>query len=183
MKKSSLMGRRNLFDLVERSLGNSPVGAPVDEKFIERVKALWQSRLDVAKASKKPEEFAYELAMFGGTMVNGNFDLDWALPFLLEVLKVGGYVEHSSQVIQMLAAVVAERTDMVTECLYLMVKDTPQGQAWRYLTSKDDLSKILVRALAAGPDTADKAVKAIHLIGERGCDDFVGLLNLGKGRS
>ncbi|WP_143744322.1 hypothetical protein [Neomoorella thermoacetica] len=69
--------RGHTMDFVGRSLMNKDIEVPA--QLIERLKALWEHRIGIARRSPYPTEFTEELSVFGWWFAPVKFDLNWAL--------------------------------------------------------------------------------------------------------
>ena len=144
----------------------------IPEKIIKRLKNLWESRLEQARKSPSPSEFAKELAAFGWWFVSTKFDVDWALDQLIASLQIAGKTEPVHMVLEQLAKTAETHPLKSVECLKMIVEADAEG--WELYASRDYIRQILQLALEA-PNARQEAERVIHYLGSRG---FLGYKDL-----
>jgi hypothetical protein len=93
--------RAHALTFVGHSLDRTGDAIPSDT--LERLKALWESRLAAARASANPSDHSHELASFGAWYCSGKFEAPWALLQLGEVVELAQRVEPPHRVLERLA--------------------------------------------------------------------------------
>jgi len=163
--------RGHALEFVGRALKQTEEEIP--EEIIERLKNLWESRLEQARRSPSPSEFAKELAAFGWWFVSAKFDVDWALDQLIASLQIVGKTEPVHMVLEQLAKTAETHTLKSVECLKMIAEADIRG--WEFYTGRDHIRQILQLALKA-PNARQVAEQAIHYLGSRGFLDYKDLL-------
>jgi len=144
---------------------------PISEEIINRLKALWLKRIESAK--KKPEDHEKEMAAFGWWFISGQFDSEWLVKELHEVLEQTKKIEVADEVIGRLAAIAESYPLQAVECLMFIAEGDKEG--WLISAVSNDATKILKVALD-NPVSIDEAKKTINYLGSRGFLDFRELL-------
>lgn len=144
---------------------------PIPEEIIERLKVLWDKRLDSAK--KKPEDHEKEMAAFGWWFISGQFDAEWATKQLHEVLKQIKKTEITDEVLARLAAIAESYPIQAIECLRFIAEGDKEG--WLISAVSEDAKKILNVALN-NPVSEDATKRTINYLCSRGFFDFKELL-------
>jgi hypothetical protein len=144
---------------------------PISEEIINRLKALWVKRIESAKNS--PEDNVKEMAAFGWWFASGEFDAEWAIKQLHEVLEQIKKVEIADEVLAKLAAIAESYPLQAVECLRFIAEGDKEG--WLISANSNDAKKILKVALD-NPASEREAKKTINYLGSRGFHDFRELL-------
>jgi hypothetical protein len=168
-KADSLL-RGHALEFIGRSLRNQHEEIP--SAILERMKALWERRLEVAQSSAAPQNHKEEMAAFGSWFVSGKFPDEWALPELLTALRISGKTEPDDDVVERLGQLVDANPNEVVACLDLTVKGDRDG--WHIYGWRDQAKAILAQALRT--DAAAAAEDLIHYLGSRGYMEFRELL-------
>jgi hypothetical protein len=143
---------------------------------INRLKALWESRLRATKHNQRP---ASELTEFGWWFVSDKFDEDWALGQLQNALRNAGKIEPDFMVAQKLAEIAKRMPSLSVECLELMVESDREG--WGIHGWEHEAREVLEAALRSSDrSVAQKAETIIHRLGARGHMGFRELLKRAK---
>jgi hypothetical protein len=158
-------------DYIGRSFYNIEGLVPDDVQ--NRLRILWEKRLEVAKQVESLENHKAEIVAFGWWFVSGKFDTEWAMSQLLEALAVAKKVEQDHKVVEKLVDVVEVMPKETVECLELIVKGDRKG--WRTHGFRDKAKLILAKALKT--EASITAENVIHYLGKRGYIDFRSLLN------
>jgi hypothetical protein len=143
----------------------------ISEEIINRLEALWDKRIESAKNS--PEDNKKEMAAFGWWFASGEFDAEWAIKQLHEVLEQIKKVEIADEVLTKLAAIAESYPLQAVECLRFIAEGDKEG--WLISAASNDAKKILKVALD-NPVSEREAKKTINYLGSRGFLDFRELL-------
>lgn len=163
--------RGHALEFVGRALKQTEEEIP--EEIIERLKNLWESRLEQARRSMSPHEFAKELAAFGWWFVSEKFDADWTLDQLIASLQIAGKMEPVHMVLEQLAKTAETHPLKSVECLKMLVEADTEG--WELYVAQDHIQQIIKSALKA-PNVKQEAERVIHYLGSRGFLDYRNLL-------
>jgi hypothetical protein len=167
--------RAHALDFLGRGLHSIRDEIPTDA--LTRLRALWESRLEVAHA--EPSSYTEEVAAFGWWFTSGKFDDVWAIGQLKEALRLSGKTEPYELVLERLVTLSTSMPVDVIERLRLIVEGDKEGwniRAWRELKRT-----ILETALKSrDPMARQLAERLIHQLGARGYWDFRDLLRESK---
>jgi hypothetical protein len=106
--------------------------AEISASTLQRLKALWESRIHSAQSSTSSHES--EFSAFGWWFASGKFDDEWALTQLSASLRLADQTDAGHQVIRRLADLTSEFPEQVIDCLSQMItsdKGTLLGLVWR----------------------------------------------------
>jgi len=160
---SSLRGHALSF--TGRALSQSKGEIPAD--VLQRLKALWESRLRLARQTQTPEEHKSEAAAFGWWFVSGRFEPLWSLAQLAVVYEFAGEVEAEHLVIERLASLAEQAPGLALRSLEAAVKSDQEG--WRTYRMREHSRQILAAAMASGdPEAGGKAKALVDYLGQRG---------------
>ncbi|MBC7217165.1 MAG: hypothetical protein H5U36_03125, partial [Candidatus Caldatribacterium sp.] len=137
----------------------------VPQEVLDRLKRLWETRLEVAKQSQSPAEFAKELAAFGWWFTSDKFDVSWALENLLESLRLVRKTEPTSTVLEHLGKTAQQYPLQSVRCLKMIAEGDQDG--WELHLSMDHIQSILERALR-DPNSRKEAEATINYLISRG---------------
>lgn len=166
--------RGEALEFVGRSLHNTE--DMIDPPILNRLKLLWEHRLEVALNSAELGSYAIEIAAFSWWFVSQKFDDSWAISNLKQVIGFVDKVESDFLIIKRLAALVNEMPIQVMECFKLMLEKDNKG--WGKYGWSRETKPILTAAIQSNNDTAKKiAEDIIHRLGERGFWEFRELLS------
>ena len=168
--KSPALIRGHALEFLGRSLEHTKEAVP--SHILERLKVLWEKRLNDAKASGAPDAYRDEMAAFGYWFISGKFDDAWAMTQLLESLKLSQKTKQEHSVIGKIAKLVHNIPCESVQCLELIAKGDREG--WKIHQSRDEARSILAAALRT--PAASLAENLIHYLGSRGYIDFGDLL-------
>ena len=113
----------------------------LSEKIIERLKDLYEWRLEVAKGNDAIEE----LKWFGLWFINNQNQINksWMISRLNETLEVtNGVIEFASEIVERLEDYLGEYCLEVLKILNLLVK--ADNQDWFLISSKETIKKLLI---------------------------------------
>ncbi|HDD52504.1 MAG TPA: hypothetical protein ENF32_00330 [Thermosulfidibacter takaii] len=166
-KKASDDLRAHALGFVGRALMNTTDPTEI----LERLKMLWEARLEVAKQA--PANHMKEMSAFGWWFVSGKFKVSWAITQLVEALHIARKAELDHMVVEKLSEVAVEYPLKAMQCLKLMVEGDYEG--WNIYTWREHLRKILGVALQ-NPSVREEAESVINYLGSRGYLEFRDLL-------
>jgi hypothetical protein len=147
----------------------------VSEEVIQRLKRLWEWRLEEARKAVDKTGFAKEIAAFGSWFASGKFDDTWAIAQFENVLELSGRIEINHQFMEQLARIgLAMPAEAVRVLARIAAGDQGTWQVTMYY--KDQSRQILSAAMAAGGPASAIASKLINELGSRGYYDFRDLL-------
>jgi hypothetical protein len=154
---------------------------PLDAAVASRLKKLWKWRLDTAKHSSKPGDYAPEIVAFGWWFRSGVFGETWLIRQLQTVLEITAKGE--SKIRERLAFPIAEKLATISErkprdavrCLLTLISgwkgSWPVSSLYR-----DEVRKILDNALRSGGPAKRIAIEVIDRITGQGDIGFQKLL-------
>ena len=158
---------------IGRTLKNDTGEIPAD--IIQKIEALWETRIELARQYGGDGSFQQELTEFGWWFVSKKLSDDWSVEQLLEVLKITKKIDPDLWVVERLAELSSGMPRKVVQCLGLIVDGDDKG--WGILGWKDDAQKVLATVLASADATARQlARELVHKLGGRGYFEFRSLL-------
>jgi len=147
----------------------------LEPEIIDRLKALWEQRVNAAHNATPPLTNAIEFNSFGWWFASGKFDDDWAITQLKKSFNLANETEPDHLVAKRLAILAPSMPLATIECLNLTVKGDKEG--WKIHGWLEEARTIFVYALNSTHDVARQAAKdLIHRLGARGFLDFRDLL-------
>lgn len=143
--------------------------------ILERLEALWQSRLDFAKAD--PQNYGSEMRAFGWWFISEKFDEEWAISRLLEALGIQKETEPDDRVVERLSILAVRMPLECIRCLRALVEDDKEG--WKIGFWREWVRSALANALQSGNEKAIiEAENLINYLGSRGyVEEFRDLLS------
>ena len=139
-----------------------------------RLQSLFDARLQAAKTGE-PAKHEAELAAFGWWFESEQFDLNWSMRVLLEVLTLVGKIEVAHLVVERLAELSAQMPEDCAKCINLLcdgLSDTFEIQGW-----KKHPRRIPNNAIQSGNATARKeAIALINRLASRGYSAFADVI-------
>jgi hypothetical protein len=163
--------RAHALEFVGRALKGTEGDVPAE--ILDRLKQLWEVRLDTAKKAQQPSDFEKEMAAFGWWFVSGKFDVKWAIGQLLEALRLARKANPDHMVLEHLARAAQKHPRESVECLRILAEADREG--WELYAGRDHVRRILEAGLQH-PSTADEAKRVINYLGSRGFLEFQDLL-------
>lgn len=166
--------RGHALDFVGRHLKSE---GDFDAEILERTKALWESRIAVAKSAKDKTNHEKEMSAFGWWFVSGRFNDKWSSDQYLEALEIGKKTQNDYLVVERLGKLVKTLpTESVRILSKIVLVDEP---SWIILGNKEEINSVLSAALQAPEKTAqDEARALINRLAARGYTEFNDLLNI-----
>lgn len=167
--------RQRALELVGRSLREA--GSNLAEETGQRVKRLWEYRLETAQT--KPAAERAELEAFGWWMESPALDADWRARQLLEVLRLASAVDVDYLVVGALADLEEPHLAAALRCLVLIIGADADG--WGVYGWKDSAHRLIQRGMASGePGIKELALDAANLLIARGFHEFRSLVSPGR---
>jgi hypothetical protein len=165
--------RGHALEFIGRSLRD---GNEVPSRIIERLKALWDNRLIVARRSRDVSGFVEEMAHFGWWFASKKFPDDWAMLQLQEALKIAKKSAPDHLVVERLAELAPAMPRQAVVCLAMVIEGDKEG--WGILGWSDEARKVLSSALKSADENARAdATALVHRLGALGHFDFRSLLS------
>ncbi|HFC08359.1 MAG TPA: hypothetical protein ENJ54_00665 [Chloroflexi bacterium] len=164
--------RGHALDFVGRALMQTEGQAP--EEILDRLKRLWESRLEQARTSSSSSAFAEEMRAFGWWFVSAKFDTCWALDQLIASLEIAGQIEPTRMVLERLAETAQTHPLKSVECLKMIVEADIEG--WELYAGQEHIRQALQWALGT-PEAKQTAEQVIHYLGSRGFLEYRDLLH------
>jgi len=133
---------------VLKDLSNVGLSDPEERKIIERLKNLYEWRLEEAKDNDAIEEFKW----FGLWFINNQHQIgkDWMISKLNETLEVtNGVIEFASATLERLEDYLTEYCLDVLRILNLLVK--ADNQNWFLISPKEAMEKLIIHATEICP--------------------------------
>jgi len=148
----ALRGRAISF--VGRSLAQHP-DAPLDETVLNRLQALWQSRVEAAKQATDVITFREELTHFGWWFSSLRFDPAWSFAQLRTVLNLVKSIEPEFKVAEALETLAPKFPFECVEAAHLMALADRKG--WEVYASEKNFKAIITTAIMSGDIAAKTA--------------------------
>ncbi|MHB8344039.1 MAG: hypothetical protein ACYDED_07225 [Ferrimicrobium sp.] len=139
--------RRSLIEAMGRGL--VPDGPPLEEPVLQRLLALWNSRVAAARSIPSGE-----LSAFGWWFCSSQIPLVIRLQGLRDALALSGHAEPAHQVVKCLADLSLERPRDAAELLGAMAESEDEG--WRFTLWDESAAQIIKTAVASGDPGAVK---------------------------
>ena len=142
-----------------RFIGSSLIEAKqkVDPEIIDRLKALWDQRMEVAIG--EPATSSLEISQFGWWFISDGMDDLWSIAQLIEVLKLTGKIEPDHRVIERLATLSKTQPKDTLEALSLMIEGDREG--WRIHSWREEARAIITVALQAEDKTTKEVARSL----------------------
>ena len=159
---------------VLKDLPNAGLSDQKKGKIIERLKNLYEWRLEEAKSNDAIEE----LKWFGLWFINNQNQIskDWMISKLNETLEVtNGVIEFESEIVERLEDYLEEYCLEVLKTLNLLVK--ADNQEWFLISSKKTIKKLLIHTTEACSveEIKDSINEAISNLVRKGYHEFSNL--------
>lgn len=167
-KKASPFVRGKALVFVGRNLQDTE--GEVEAKTLDRMKKLWESRLEEAKSAQDAAVFVSEMEAFGWWFASGKFDDKWAIEQLLEALRLVQKTDPTHLVVDRLAEVSEKFPFEAVQCLGLLAKGDREG--WKIHGWIEEAKTILSSAMKSGGKATESAEDLIHYLGSRGYLQF-----------
>ena len=152
--------RRSLIEAVGRGLVRD--GPPLEEPVLQRLLALWNSRVAAVRTNSSGE-----LSAFGWWFCSSQIPLVVRLQGLPDALALSGHAEPAHQVVECLAALSSAHPLDAAELLGAMAASEDDG--WRFTLWDESAAQIIKTAVASGdPEAARLAGEAASRAAARG---------------
>jgi hypothetical protein len=139
----------------------------VDPQILNRLRLLWEKRIETARHATEPSSYSSEITAFGWWFGSAKFDDSWAIAQFKQVLELVDKVDSEFLVLEHLVTLANMIPDSAVECLKLIIEKDKKGQGIYYY--RDETKIILATAIQSNNDTAKQAAESlIHRLGERG---------------
>ncbi len=134
---------------------------------LERLRALYDWRLDVNRTVAGIDDRRAELEGFGYWFASGHFDDDWSLERSTETLKIAGHVEADTLVAERAAQLAVTQPGRALTLADALV--TGASTTWRIYAVRDELFTIVAQAKSSGnPDLIRRADELVNRMAARG---------------
>lgn len=161
--------RAYTLEFIGRSLRDTKDEVPPD--ILQRLQALWESRLNRAKRESDVANHG-ELSAFGWWFISAKFDDEWAISQLYEAIERTKSIEPDLWVVERLAKLVTQMPEECVKCLELMVIHESTG--WGIYSWREAAKEILGKALQT--EAAAHAEKVINYLASKNLLEFRELL-------
>jgi hypothetical protein len=166
--------RAHIASYLGRGLYNAKQGVP--PQILDRLRKLWNWRIELVHQATQPSPYFEELSAFGWWFASGQFDADWSMTQLKDVIQLSGRVESDHLVVERLAELADQSPAQSVECLTRIFERDRSGwgaHRWREPARK------LLRSVLRSPDAEarQRAESLIHGLGARGHLDYGDLLS------
>jgi len=142
----------------------------------DRLRALFDARLEAARKGDSANH-ENELAAFGWWFESGQFDVNWSMTTLLEVLSLIGKVEVAHLVVERLANLSAQMPEECALCISLLCDGLSDSNVFEIYGWEKHQRTILSNAIQSSNPTARKeAIGLINRLASRGYAGFANLI-------
>ena len=150
-------------------------GDEAPAEAFERLRQLFQRRLEVARQAASPETFTKELSNFGYWFTSEKFEERWSIETLVATLQLTTKTQAEMDVVKLLAERCPRYPVECVACLRLMVEG--DSERWILVGVEEDAKRVLRLALDSNNAEASLAARRVaeHLIA-RGNFGFTSLL-------
>lgn len=145
---------------------------PPSPENLERLKALWSWRVDVARAD--PQMSGKELSAFGWWFGTGQFEDGWAVEHFDIALSLCPWPDANDLVFERLERIADAYPSESLRCVTKLAALTTQG--WRIHHHGTRLKAILLKILRSGGEARQQAVELIDDFGRKGHYEYRDLL-------
>jgi hypothetical protein len=173
--KAPLELRAFALEFIGRAFSNTNGAIPA--AFVERVRNLWEWRLNLARESGDATAFGPELAAFGWLFRSGKLDDAWAVEQLKHSLEIAGHTRRDAYLVMEHLAEVAPKMPLkAVECAALIALGDAEG--WVLRLHQEKLRTVLRTALDSGaPGARQAATDLVNRLVARGEVSFRDLLS------
>jgi hypothetical protein len=144
--------RIHLMRFLARSISSTN---PLDAAVAERLRELWESRVQAVRNGAD----ATELTAFGEWFGAGKLGDEWELQQLITALSLAGRIESEHEAIPRLAALAPAHTSMCLTALQAWVRTGPHP--WTIQQQDESIRAILKAGIASGDAAAAETATAI----------------------
>ena len=146
--------RAHALESVGRMLQNNK--NDFSKEVIQRLKRLWDDRLNAAREAGEPSIHQDELAAFGWWFASGRFNDEWALNRLIETIELGRQIEDKKQVVERLATLAVVIPNPAARALRVMVENASYLDVYLY---SDEAKQVLQSLLASDSSEAEESAR------------------------
>jgi hypothetical protein len=166
VQRASPRLRKQALEFVGRSLLNTADAIPGE--VLKRLKALWESRVQAARAASDREPYRIELAAFGTWFLSAKFDDAWAIDQLHQVTDlIEGDAINAFPLIKRLTVLAPQMPNEAVQILERLLFGPRRH--WQYVASMSEVGEILRVALGgSNAQAAQVAVRIVDKLAERG---------------
>jgi hypothetical protein len=167
------VGLRAYFsEVIGRSLSSPKLKEDDHEHLLERLRKFLADRINAVKQSGKDES---ELEPFGWWYIANQFDSDWLMENLLNVLRLSHEISPDWHVVECLSKEVESKPVQSVEALERIIVGDKEG--WAIFGWEQHARELLKKALQSeNAQAREAAVRVINIIGSRGQYGFRELL-------
>jgi hypothetical protein len=145
--------------------------SPTMATVLERLRRLWEWRLEVISQAKNPGQFQQEVASFGWWFSCGKFDQTWSMEQLLAALHLTGRTDPDFEVAERLADIAAAFPSQSVQIIEKIAKGDQEG--WTLFGNRDHFTSILRTAIAsAQPDAMKRANDLVNYLIAKGLFEY-----------
>lgn len=152
---------------------DSPGSPPAE--VVARMEALARRRLQAVQGGAPAEE----LSGLAWWLESGEFEVEWSLAYLRELLDAGGSVQPDHMVAEWLSRLSVVHPLATVEILRRMVEGAVRD--WFVIGARESIEAILRSGLAAGGEAASVARDVVNIIVSQGATEFARLLDESDG--
>jgi len=164
--------RGYFFEVIGRSLSSPKLKEDDHEHLLERLRKFLADRINAVRQSGKEES---ELEPFGWWFIANQFDPDWLMENLLNVLRLSYEVSPDWHVVECLSKVVESKPVQSVEALERIIVGDKEG--WAIFGWEQHARELLKKALQSeNAQARAAAVRVINIIGSHGQYGFRELL-------
>lgn len=157
--------RGHVIDFTGRILYNSKEAPP--SEVLDRLRRLWELRVEAAGRIPNRDERSQELAAFGWWFASGKLSNEWSLEQLQEVLRIASIFKHVDLVLDRLAELVLLEPSQVLLACQLLVETEPDY--WAISAGLEKMKAILEEGLRSRNEkTQRRAANLVHILGAQG---------------
>ena len=174
MERASPRLRKQALEFVGRSLLNTPDTVPGE--VLARLRALWEARVQIARAAADRKPYRIELASFGTWFLSAKFDNAWVINQLHQVTDlIDGDAINAFPLIKRLTALVPQMPEEAIQILERLLFGPKRN--WLYVASVPEVGEILRVGLSSTAEARQGAVRIIDRLAERGDMTYRSLLS------
>ncbi|MFZ2961382.1 MAG: hypothetical protein WA705_31280 [Candidatus Ozemobacteraceae bacterium] len=150
-------------------------GEPATQAVLNRLRKLWEWRLEWIRQSRAHHEHAQELAAFGWWFFRGDHSDPWLLEMMVETLSLPGDRSEDRRIFSRLATVGPKYPDLAAKCFRLLVDRNQAGWFWG---SPEPQEKEFLRVLLqdSDPDVRQSIRESINLLLAHGANEYRDIL-------
>lgn len=153
--RASVELRKHAIESLGRGL--SEVGDDVGDVTLERVRELFEARLEVIRAATSDE--LHELDPFGWWLESPALDLQWKLQKLLALLEAGSRPEPDFRIYEFLPVAAEDEPRQAMQALRLLIDRS--ADPWSLSGNQEEIEQALAVALVSGDADAQRAASEI----------------------